>query len=104
MRFVGTFDNYADADAHLLRADNFSVAQVWNDTYDEINRVNEIIQKVPDVPDLSAGEKSEILGEAYFLRALQYHNLVKLWDGVVAVPLSMASSTTSTKPSSSLSR
>jgi len=82
MRFVGTFDNYADADAHLLRADNFSVAGVWNDTYDEINRVNEIIQKVPDVPDLSAGDKSEILGEAYFLRALQYHNLVKLWDGV----------------------
>ena len=82
LRFVGTFDNYADADAHLLRADNFSVAQIWNDTYDEINRVNEIIQKVPDVPDLAAADKSEILGEAYFLRSLQYHNLVKLWDGV----------------------
>ena len=82
LRFVGTFDNYADADAHLLRADNFSVAQIWNDTYDEVNRVNEITQKVPDVPDLAAGDKSEILGEAYFLRALQYHNLVKLWDGV----------------------
>jgi hypothetical protein len=82
LRFVGTFDNYAEADANALRADNFSVASVWNDTYDEINRVNEILQKVPNVSDLAQSEKDQIMGEAYFLRALQYHNLVKMWDGV----------------------
>jgi hypothetical protein len=81
-RFVGTFDNYADADANQLRADNASVASIWNGSYDEINRVNEIIQKVPNVADLPAAEKDEILGEAHFLRALAYHNLVKLFGGV----------------------
>jgi hypothetical protein len=81
-RFVGTFDNYADADANQLRADNASVASIWNGSYDEINRVNEIIQKVPNVADLPAADKDEILGEAHFLRALAYHNLVKLFGGV----------------------
>lgn len=81
-RFVGTFDNYAEADANALRADNFSVTSVWNGAYDAINRVNEILQKVPGVTDLPAAEKDEILGEAHFLRALLYHNLVKMWTGV----------------------
>lgn len=81
-RFVGTFDNYAEADANALRSDNFSVAGIWNGEYDGINRVNEIIQKVPNVPDLTAAERDEILGEAHFLRALAYHNLVKMWGGV----------------------
>jgi hypothetical protein len=88
-RFVGTFDNYADADANALRADNASVASIWNVSYDVINRANELIQKVPDVADLTQGEKDEILGEAYFLRALSYHNMIKLWggNGTLGVPL-----------------
>ncbi|HEV7387952.1 MAG TPA: RagB/SusD family nutrient uptake outer membrane protein [Gemmatimonadaceae bacterium] len=88
-RFTGTFDNYADADANALRADNSSVASIWNASYDVINRANELIQKVPNVPDLSAGEKNEILGEAYFIRALSYHNMIKLWggNGTLGVPL-----------------
>ena len=51
--------------------------------YDAINRANEILQKVPNVTDLSAAEQSEILGEAYFLRALHYHNLVQLYGGAL---------------------
>lgn len=81
-RFVGTFDNYADADANALRAENQSVAGIWNASYDVINRANNLIQKVPAVADLDQAEKDEIMGEAYFLRALSYHNLVKLWGGV----------------------
>jgi len=82
LRFVGTFDNYADADANQLRADNSSVAGIWNGAYDAINRANELIEKVPNVTDFNAGEQDEILGEAHFLRALHYHNLAKLWGGV----------------------
>jgi hypothetical protein len=88
-RFVGTFDNFADADANALRADNASVASIWNASYDVINRANELIQKVPGVPDLTQSEKDEIVGEAYFIRALSYHNMVKLWsgNGTLGVPL-----------------
>ncbi|HJP86664.1 MAG TPA: RagB/SusD family nutrient uptake outer membrane protein [Gemmatimonadaceae bacterium] len=78
-RWVGTFDNYGDADAHLLRSDNVTAAAIWNAGYDEINRVNQIITKVPALTDMDDSEKNEMLGEAYFLRALTYHNLVKLF-------------------------
>jgi hypothetical protein len=81
LQHVGTFDDYADADNHLLRSDNATVGLIWNAAYDDINRVNQIIDKVPNVPDLTAEEKDEIIGEAYFLRALNYHNIVKLWGG-----------------------
>jgi hypothetical protein len=82
MRFTGTFDDYADAEVHNLRSDNFTDNQIWTAAYDAINRANQLLKHVPDVTDLSAAEKDEILGEAHFLRALQYHNLVRLWGGV----------------------
>lgn len=81
-RASGTLTTFADADANKLRADNSQVAAMWNTTYDAINRVNQIIQKVPAVTGITDTERNEILGEAYFLRALHYHNLVKLWGGV----------------------
>jgi starch-binding outer membrane protein, SusD/RagB family len=80
--WVGTFDDWADADFNSLRADNITLEEIWDNAYDEINRVNNIIQKVPGVTDLADDEKNEILGEAYFLRALVYHDLVRLWGGV----------------------
>jgi hypothetical protein len=88
-RWVGTFDNYGDADAHLLRSDNVTAAAIWNAAYNEINRVNQILAKVPALTDMDNAEKNETLGEAYFLRALTYHNLVKLFGntGALGVPL-----------------
>ena len=53
-----------------------------NGIYDAINRVNIILDRVPAVTDLDDTEKNEILGEAHFLRALHYHNLVKLYGDV----------------------
>lgn len=82
MRFTGTFDDYADAEVHILRSDNFTNTLIWEAMYDGINRANQILKNVPAVADLPAQEKDEILGEAHFLRALQYHNLVRLWGGV----------------------
>jgi len=78
----GTLTNFADADANSLRADNSEVASMWNAAYDAINRANELIQKVPALTGVDQTERDEILGEAYFLRALHYHNLVRLWGGV----------------------
>src|SRR3954468_287181 len=81
-RHTGTFDDYADADANRLRADNNAVGVIWNDSYDEINRVNQILDKVPALTDLPDAEKNEMLGEAYFLRALTYHDLTRLFGDV----------------------
>jgi hypothetical protein len=79
---TGTLTAYADADANAMKADNSEVATMWNNIYDGVNRTNEIITKVPNITGMSSDDQDEILGEAYFLRALHYHNLVKLWGGV----------------------
>lgn len=85
---IGTSNAYADVGARSIRADNADVYFNWQAIYTTINRVNNIIQKVPLIvdPTLETTERDEILGEAYFIRALCYHNLVKVW-GDVPMPL-----------------
>lgn len=82
---ASTFQSYADADANQFRADNGTADDIWNIIYDGINRVNVILERVPALSDLDETEKNEILGEAHFLRALHYHNLVKLYGDVPIV-------------------
>jgi len=79
---TGTYHSYADASRNELRPENSSVADIWNAIYEAINRTNQLIIRVPDIDDLSAQERDEILAQAHFLRALHYHNLVRLWGDV----------------------
>jgi hypothetical protein len=81
---TGTFDTYLEVDRHQTTADNGSVESAWEGVYTAVHRTNVIIARVPEVddPELSDEERDQLLGEAYFLRALNYHNLVKLWGGV----------------------
>lgn len=83
----GTSNSYADADANQLLADNGVISDIWSAIYAAIHRANVLIQKVPGVTGLDPAERDQILGEAYFLRALHYHNLVKIFGGV---PLRLA--------------
>jgi len=79
---TGTFTSYQDAFLHDLFADNSDVTGMWNHIYEAIKRANTLIDRVPAVTGFAAGEQDQILGEAYFLRALSYHNLVKYYGGV----------------------
>lgn len=79
---TGTYTSYLEADLNHLRSNNSTIFDIWTSAYDGINRANEIITKVPAVSGLDDTEKNEIMGEAYFIRALDYHNLVKLFGGV----------------------
>ena len=82
MIHTGTFTSYVEADDNLLTAQNDHAQGHWEDVYKAINRANILIQKIPSVPGLTDAEKNQIVGEAYFLRALHYHNLVKEYGGV----------------------
>jgi hypothetical protein len=83
---VGISGSFDFVDGNQLRANNGSVAGVWEDIYEALNRVNLIIEKVPPLTDLEDTEKNQILGEAHALRALNLHNLTKFW-GDVPMPL-----------------
>lgn len=78
---TGTFTSYADADDNNLTADNSAVSSIWDAIYRGIGRANLVLQKVPDVTGLDDSERDQILGEAHFLRALMYHDLVKTFGG-----------------------
>jgi hypothetical protein len=79
---TGTFASYGDVDAHDARADNGEVEAVWEILYKSIGRANTIIAKVPNVTQLSEEERSDMIGQAHLVRALGYHNLVRMFGGV----------------------
>jgi starch-binding outer membrane protein, SusD/RagB family len=89
----GTYTSYLEADLNQLRSNNSTIFDIWTKQYDAINRANELITKVPAVDGLDDTERAEIVGEAYFVRALSYHNLVKLFGGV---PITTAPTTSVT--------
>lgn len=92
--WTGTFTTYADAEDNNLRADNGAVEAMYNAMYTGIARANFAIASLPSVAGMSDAEKQELLGEAYFLRALFYHDAVRLWGGTqpgdLGVPLVLA--------------
>lgn len=67
-----------------LRADIPFLQTYWNNNYNTINRANHIIEKVPLVDDvkLTPALRDQFVGEALFIRALSYFDLVRLYGGV----------------------
>ena len=90
-------DNTANITLDLFRANslNGNVARDWRDAYGIIGRTNitlEQVEKSVD-PALTATRKNEILGEARFIRAYTYFDLVRLY-GRVPLLLKPANTTT----------
>jgi hypothetical protein len=87
----GTFTTYRQMDRNDLTADNSSVEGFWDALYNAVGRANIVLAKVPSVAALDPTERDQMLGEAHFVRALTYHNLVKFWGdsapGGMGVPL-----------------
>ena len=68
-------DNYNFTPSH-----NY-IYQSWLGAYAIINRSNAVIDRVPGI-SMDATLRDRIVGEAKFLRALNYFNLVRLFGGV----------------------
>lgn len=69
----------------------------WSQIYTAILKANTVLDKVPGINDASldvGDRRAQILGEASFLRAYHYYNLVKMFGGV---PL-ITKASTSTAP------
>lgn len=61
---------------------NFVVLyEVFRDHYRGIFRANQVIASVPRI-DMDEAMKNRLLGEAKFIRALLYYNLVNIWGNV----------------------
>src|SRR6186713_644628 len=70
--------------SHKISPDNGNIQSVWSGIYSTINVANHVITKVPVVADVSLTQavKNQLTGEAYFIRALAYFDLARVWGGV----------------------
>ena len=89
--FTGTFQFLGDVATNQLQADNPEVTDMWTALYRQIDRDNVILQRVPLVEGIADSVRNDVTGQAHFLRALSFHNLVKFW-GPVPIPLVPAES------------
>lgn len=75
---IGPFDKFQ----HIATESNH--LRWWNTLYEAVKRANVVLEKVPAI-DMDASLKARYLGEASFLRALFYFDLVRAWGGVPLV-------------------
>ncbi len=68
--------------------------EIWQHHYQTIFRANQVIAYVPGI-DMNAGTRDRIVGEAKFIRALMYFNLVNLYGNV---PLNLKTSEPADRP------
>jgi len=78
-------------DEYSIDATNSNVSRDWAYLYSTIGKVNAVFNNVEAVPELSDVRKKEIKGEAAFIRAFMYIQLVQLWGDV---PLQLTEVTT----------
>jgi hypothetical protein len=74
-------------DAVRVTPTNGRVFGAWSSIYNAISKANLVMERVPALqdPNLSEERRAQMLGEAAFLRAYHYYNLVKMWGGVPLV-------------------
>jgi starch-binding outer membrane protein, SusD/RagB family len=88
----------ANFNAFHLNDYNFEVNRhLWIHNYELVNRANLVIVNVPNI-DMDAAVRSRIVGEAKFLRALAYYNLVTLYENI---PLILAPPAPTDRPAAS---
>lgn len=80
--WVGTYQFLGNIENNKIATDNPEVTDMWTAIYEQIDRDNVIISRVPEVAAIDEDTRNEVMGQAYFLRALGYSNLVKFWGGV----------------------
>lgn len=76
VEFVGSFPTLQEMRDFTTVSTNTNVSGIWQVHYQVITRANKVIAQIGNVPGLTDAEKSQFTGEAKFLRALAYFQLV----------------------------
>ena len=72
------FDSYGGG----LNSSVSPLANTWNPAYQAINTLNAALDRGPNTEGIPASAKQSLLGEAHFLRALNYFTLVQQFGDV----------------------
>lgn len=81
VQFVGSFPTLQEISQFTTLSTNTSIAPIWQDHYRVILRANSIISRVPGISEAGFTEpqKAQMIGEAKFMRAIAYFQLVNLF-------------------------
>ncbi|MEL7833204.1 RagB/SusD family nutrient uptake outer membrane protein [Fodinibius sp. Rm-B-1B1-1] len=79
---VGTWDFYREMDTYVTSPGNLENRNLWSQAYAAVNHANNIITDVQNLDEISQENKDQILGEAYFIRALAFFDLTRTFGGV----------------------
>lgn len=81
VRFVGSFPTLQELNNYVTIASNGSIQTMWAAHYFAILAANAVIDNVPAVvdPGFTDAERKQLIGEAKFIRALTYFQMVTLW-------------------------
>ncbi len=82
---VGTWDFYREMDTYVIDKGNIENGNFWLRAYQAVNIANHIIEKVPLLTDAPDDIKSDLLGQAYFVRGLAYFDLTRVYGGVPGI-------------------
>jgi hypothetical protein len=87
IKWVGNTPTNREFDVYSIFTTNTRVQELWSAIYKTVNIANNIIDKLPTVNDvtLDQTERNKIRGEAFFIRAVSYFDLVRLWGNVPVV-------------------
>lgn len=93
---------WADLSKLDLQTNHTYVASVYEGHYTTINAINDVLLNLKDSP-IDQEIRDRILGEAYFLRALCYFNLIRLYGPIPLVVEPASSIESAHKPRSPIS-
>lgn len=83
---IGTWDFYREMDTYeVSAAGNTENDNFYTSAYSTINIANNILEKIPELSNVSSEDKEPMLGAAYFVRALALFDLTRLYGGVPGV-------------------
>lgn len=77
---TGSYPTWEQVANRAITPDNVDVQDVWDQIYAGINRVNTIIASAPLITT-GGFDSVPALGEAKFLRAFMYFDLMRFWGG-----------------------
>lgn len=75
--FQGSFSTWQEVARFEIPADNGTVESQWQTLYDGINRANNVLAHIEDVPDITREQIDRWRGEALFVRAILHFQLVR---------------------------
>jgi starch-binding outer membrane protein, SusD/RagB family len=83
--FTGTFQTDREFGLRNISPTNGSLTGAWANAYIGINRANSVLEGIPTAQGLAAEQAGRFRGEALFIRAMHYQNLVRWFGGVPLV-------------------